>query len=476
MRSFSSPARSGGPANLRNLAGLRLRDRPSLHFVLLCAFLMLLWLAGGASRGDAAGQVVVRSFAWVGLVAAILLGRRSSLGAAKPVAYLLAAIVILTVFQLIPLPATLWLDLPGREVFAQAITPNGAPQPWRPLTIAPGATINSASSLVVPVAMLVFLAGLKPIETTRLLSILLALISALALVGILQFTGLHFDNPMINETVGSVSGMIANRNHFAMLVSLGCIFAPVWAFEHGHQPSWRVPAALGLLFVFVLVILATGSRAGMLTGMLSIALGLAIVHRAIRRSLNHYPRWVFPALLLAIAIGIVAMVMLSVAADRAVSIQRATMIDIAQDMRSRGLPTVLALIQSYFPFGVGAGAFDPAFRMAEPFELLKLSYFNHAHNDLLEVVLEAGAAGLVLLVTACGWWAITSVRAWRAGSGTIHARPKLGSAMLLVVFVASAFDYPARTPIVMAMIIIAAVWLSGEIPIERPAARRNQAE
>ena len=33
--------------------------------------------------------------------------------------------------------------------------------------------------------------------------------------------------------------------------------------------------------------------------------------------------------------------------------------------------------------------------------------------------------------------------------------------MLLMVFAASVFDYPARTPIIMAVIVIAAIWLSG---------------
>jgi hypothetical protein len=37
----------------------------------------------------------------------------------------------------------------------------------------------------------------------------------------------------------------------------------------------------------------------------------------------------------------------------------------------------------------------------------------------------------------------------------------LGSVMLLLVFGASIIDYPARTPMMMAVIVIAAIWLSG---------------
>ena len=100
------------------------------------------------------------------------------------------------------------------------------------------------------------------------------------------------------------------------------------------------------------------------------------------------------------------------------------------------------------------------FRMHEPLSLLKLTYFNHAHNDLIEIVLDAGLPGLALLVAGIAWWAMASLRAWRTEPGMDHALPKLGSAMLLFVLLASGFDYPARTPMIMAAIVLAASWLA----------------
>jgi hypothetical protein len=163
---------------------------------------------------------------------------------------------------------------------------------------------------------------------------------------------------------------------------------------------------------------------------------------------------------LAAIVGAVAiLVLISVAADRAQSINRAFAVDVAQDMRARGLPTVLAMIREYLPAGSGLGGFDPIFRINEPFALLKPTFFNHAHNDYLEVVLDAGVPGLLLLLMALGWWAIASLRVWRSPSGTRQMLPRLGSAMLLLVLIASAFDYPARTPLMMALIVVAATWL-----------------
>ena len=129
-------------------------------------------------------------------------------------------------------------------------------------------------------------------------------------------------------------------------------------------------------------------------------------------------------------------------------------------MRNRGLPTVLTMIATYFPFGAGVGSFDPIFRMNEPHALLKLTYFNHAHNDFLEIVLDAGAPGLLVLTAAFGWWGWASMRAWGPDSGRRHILPRLGSAILFLVVVASIFDYPARTPTIMAMMVIAAMWLA----------------
>ncbi|RYE96337.1 MAG: hypothetical protein EOO77_41165 [Oxalobacteraceae bacterium] len=118
------------------------------------------------------------------------------------------------------------------------------------------------------------------------------------------------------------------------------------------------------------------------------------------------------------------------------------------------------MIRTYFPFGAGMGSFDPIFRMHEPFALLKPTYFNHAHNDFLEIVLNAGLPGLLLLLIALGWWGWKSMVAWRGDAA--HILPRLGSVMLLLILIASIIDYPARTPIIMAMAMIAAIWLNSQ--------------
>lgn len=435
--------------------------RPSLSFALLVMLLGTLWVAGGASRGDEPGQVVVRSVSWLVLFIALLFGQRKTLPGPRPLLFLLGAALLLPLLQLVPLPPAVWQALPGRESFAQAATAIGESQPWRPWSIVPGATINAALSLVVPFAVWLLVADLPESEQRRLPGIVLGIVAISMFVGLLQFSGAAINNPFVNDSPGDVGGTFANRNHFALLLAIGCLLAPVWGFSGERNSHWRAPVGWGLALLFMLTLLASGSRAGLGLGLIALLLGLALSRQAMRKALARYPRWVFPALVAVIVGVVVAFVLASLMADRAVSISRLLAIGQSQDMRGRGLPVVLEMIGRYFPFGTGLGSFDPLFRVHESFGLLKPTFFNHAHNDFLEVVLDAGLPGVFLLLAGLGWWAWASLRAWRAGPGRHHALPRLGSAILFLVILASIVDYPARTPMIMAVVMIAAIWLSG---------------
>lgn len=443
--------------------------RPSLYLILLTLLLAGLWLAGGASRASVIGQATVRTFSALALISVVLFGDRYSYRRWGAVGWFLIAAIGLALLQLIPLPPTWWQALPGRALFAEAAAASGQPQPWRPWSIVPGATANALASLIVPVTILILVSGLRYDERRWLLPILLVAIGAAMLLGILQFSGARIDNPFVNDTVGEVSGDMANRNHFALFLAFGCALAPVWAFSRatgisGERTSaWRGLAAFGCILLFALTILGTGSRAGILLGLIGLAGGMALVWRSIRRLFRRSPRWVLPTVV-AGAVGLIAVIGLaSFAADRAASINRAMAIDAGGDIRVQALPTVIEMVRTYFPTGSGLGSFDAMFRLHEPDALLKPTYLNHAHNEYLEIALDAGLPGIALLVAAISWWAVASFRAWRADPDIDRLYARLGSVMLGLTFLASAVDYPVRTPLIMAMTVIAGVWLDGRI-------------
>lgn len=433
--------------------------QPSICLILLLAISASLLIAGGASRADVPGQVVIRGISWIILLIAVLFGPRRTIRGNGPAFGFMLSIFLLVALQLIPLPPSVWQALPGRQVLTYAATAAAESQPWRPWSIVPGATGNALQSLIVPFTVMILLAGLKPSEQAWVPRILLCLVTLSALVGLAQFTGIIIANPLINDSPGQVSGSLANRNHFALLVAIGFLLVPVWTFLDGRRAHWRSPVAIGLILMFALVILATGSRAGILVGILALCGSLLLAYNGVKRELRRAPRWVMPALLTGLVATIAIFVVISIGADRATSINRAVSVaaEGGEDMRWRALPTVLSMVQTYFPAGAGFGTFDPLFRMHEPFALLKMTYFNHAHDDLLEILIEGGLGSLILLLAALAWWAVASIRAWRAGPSQML--PRLGSAIIMVILIASIFDYPARTPIIMAVIVIATTWL-----------------
>jgi O-antigen ligase len=439
---------------------------PGVHYALLLVLMAVLWLAGGASRADVAGQVVTRAAATVAVVITLLFGERPSFSENRAVLLILICAIALPMLQLIPMPPAVWQALPGRDIIARAAQFAGESQPWRPLSMVPSATVNAAASLIVPAAVLLCLSGLRATERPWLVRAVLLLITASMLVGLIQFSGSRFPQPLINYT-NDVSGTFANRNHFAVFLALGCLILPVWAFAGRRRPAWRVPVAGGLFLLLVLTILASGSRAGMVAAAIGMVLGPLMIREDLRRALQGQPRWVLPMIVASLVGLIVIFVFLSTSLGRAVSVDRLMAEDVGRDMRSRGLPTVIAMVAHYFPLGTGLGTFDPMFRLNEPFELLKLTYFNQAHNDYLGLALDAGLPGIVVVVLALMWWLWASWTVWMRSSldrsaslGAVVATGRLGSSMLLVLFLASAVDYPVRTPLMMAIATIAGCWLA----------------
>ncbi|MCW6537279.1 O-antigen ligase family protein [Sphingomonas lycopersici] len=403
----------------------------------------------------------------------ILFSERITVAPRRPVAIILLGAIALAAIQLVPLPPSVWTALPGRAMFEQAAVAAGEPQPWRPLSIVPGATLNALFSLIVPLVTWLIVMRLRDQEKHRLPVLFLCLAIASTLLGLLQLTGGGLDHPLVNDTPGMVSGPFANRNHFAVFLACAILLIPSWAFAGKRRQRWRAPAGLALVTLFLLMILATGSRAGAAIGLTAVILGVLATRESILSDLRRHPRWISMALIVGAIATIGLFVVISITTERAASVDRALSASVGEDMRSLSLPVVTGIIKDYFPVGTGMGSFDPIFRVHEPFDLLRPTYFNHAHDDFLEIALDGGIAGILLLAAALAWLGVAGFRAWRApvASGEF-ALGRLGSAMLFLILVASVFDYPARTPLFMAAIMIAASWLDDPSGSALPSAAR----
>jgi O-antigen ligase len=131
--------------------------------------------------------------------------------------------------------------------------------------------------------------------------------------------------------------------------------------------------------------------------------------------------------------------------------------------------TAEAIAQT-FPVGTGLGTFDKVYALHENPALVAPTYINHAHNDYLELVLELGLAGIVLIGAGLAWWGWQAVSAWRSPLGSSFAKAAtIASAAILAH---SIVDYPLRSSAIA--VVFAAALASLPQPVhdrERPQAR-----
>ena len=123
--------------------------------------------------------------------------------------------------------------------------------------------------------------------------------------------------------------------------------------------------------------------------------------------------------------------------------------------RIANFPDLLFTLQQFWPWGSGFGTFVPVFQASENLDLMGDLYLNHAHNDLLELLIEGGLpAGLLL---SAGLLAL-AFRLWRWVPGGRTSDPGMALAGLTIVvltLVHSLVDYPLRMRAIAAVAAVA---------------------
>lgn len=458
--------------------------RPGALAIAFVLFLAAVALTGGSSRGDSMAQVLVRSAALLFLAVGVGLGGRPDWGGLRSALLLLGALALVIALQLVPLPPAWWQALPGRAFYAEAAAAYGLAQPWRPLAIAPDRALNALLALVPPAAALVGLAWLSRRERADLALPMALLALASAVLGIAQMTGGAQTalQPYATNARDAAAGLFANRNHEALLLALALPILAIWATGVDRVSKRVDPRRAGVAAVLggllILIVPTTGSRTGLILAGLGLLMAVAIAAGPARRALAGLSR---RRRRIALGAGVAAAALLLFAAlalGQAASVQRFFLLSAADDLRRQVLPTEMAMLRTFLPAGVGFGGFDPAFRRFEPFELLRFTYMNQSHNDLLQILIEGGLAGALLLAAAVVWWGWHTVALWRSSASLPYVRlGRVASGLLALVALASATDYPLRTPLMMVVTAVIASWLlayRAPAPLRRSEAPGNQ--
>lgn len=425
---------------------------------------IVLALAGGASRADASSQVVVRSVAVLAICVALARRPDSEHPGNVAAAFtFLGAVAALILVQLAPLPPSVWGALSGRDVYERAAVILQAKQPWRPLNLTPDLGWNAFLALLPATAVITLIARWPRRFLSASAALLWITATLSALLGLAQMAGGQESVLRFYEYTNASApvGFLANRNHQAALLACALPAIAYWV----SQGSWphlverqRFAVGAATTLVLLVTLVATGSRAGMALGGLSSIVALYFWKPVLStRFARVSTRNKMAALGLCMML-VASLIVIVILAGRAQSIDRLVAGQEA-DMRRVWFAPSKVMLETFLPWGSGFGSFAAVFPRFESYDVLRWNYANQAHNDWLQIVIEAGAPGAALALAYLIWWGVRSLRVWRTRTNPSAALGRLGSAVTGVLMLASIVDYPLRTPILSALFALASLWL-----------------
>jgi O-antigen ligase len=444
-------------------------NSPSAQFWLLAAFLALVFMTGGASRFDVQSLVILRPLSVLACAAALLTLKRSHFQGRSLLIGGFGAMIALALLHLLPLPPALWQSLAGRQELADVDKIFGLNGVWRPLTLTPMNGMHSVASMLVPTAVFLLGVQLSRDDLYRLLPVLIALGAISGLLGLLQVIG-GAESPFYFYRItndGSAVGLFANRNHAAVL--LACLLPMLAVFASNANGSAdekysRQLFAAAIAIVLVPLILVTGSRSGLLIALFGL-LSALLLYRRPAFGATATRRKVRSPIKAASALGGALVLVLGLATiflSRAEAVTRLFDQSPGEEGRGEIWPLVIDLFWKYFPWGSGSGSFVEAFQVIEPGRILNSTYLNRAHNDWLEIAVTFGLPGILLLVFAFLSYVRRSFILWRLNDGkrrSVRFARMAGIAMAMIA-IASIADYPLRTPIMMSVFAVFALWFT----------------
>ncbi len=371
-------------------------------------------------------------------------GLFSGASTGMPVKLFILGLAFVPLIQLIPLPPAIWHQLPGRELPVQLLSLVGLSDGWRPISLDPEGTIGSALELLPGLALFFSMLHLLPRDRLRLVYVLVAVAALSAVLGALQKASGEAGALILFETAhsGHSPGLFVNRNHQATFLLLGMLMAAALARSlrstRSHSNLVNIVGP-GLLLVFAAGVLATASRTG----------ALLLVPAGIASLLIMYPAKVSWRSLVvgALMLAILSWLLLQTAvADTVLG----RFSELSEDDRPLYWRDTAVAVSQFWPVGSGLGTFPKVYATVQSIETVGIQYVNNAHNDWLELVLEAGAVAVALMILFL-WILITSaVRLWRARTRDGSALGAAALVGILLLLLHSMTEYPLRILSLMA--------------------------
>ncbi|MFM5907905.1 MAG: O-antigen ligase family protein [Novosphingobium sp.] len=390
---------------------------------------------------------------------------------ADPKVWIVTAFVLaLPAIQLVPLPAFIWQNMKGREVMAAALDLVGEKDSWRPWTLDSGRTLSALLATLPPVAFLVMVASLRRGGRMAVIAVIAAMAGVSLVIGAGQIAGGDSNALRFYERgQGFLTGFQANHSATAdvLLIAMVAALATIRDYADFHPVSrftanYRLATSAGLVAMFTIGVVLTGSRAGML--MLPLAWGACLM--LVWPLLRVPSRTVLlagAALLLAVVAGVI----FSGMGLTAEAVGRFTQ---SSEMRPQIWASTIFVVKQYFPWGAGMGNFMTVFAASEPLETVSSAFVNRAHNDYLELLVEGGVFGAMALAGLS--WTIAGLarKAWQKAPAGSRAQVVFSLTTLAVIALHSIVDYPLRS---MSLAFVAAAAVALLMPLGGWGETRN---
>jgi O-antigen ligase len=461
------------------------------------AYLVACLALGGGSRegflGDVALQVMAVPFLLWAVWRLLDLPPENGGGRAKRMLLLCLLVMAVPAAHLVPLPPSVWMSLPGREDFEGNLVAAGLQVGWLPLSLVPRATWLSALALLPPMA--VFLACLQLGYPDRRRFSVVLLIAGFVSVGLgLLQVAQGPSSPLrfyaYTNTTEAV-GFFANRNHYAALLYCLVLVAAAWAVAavasftragatmRSRRSTSHLVAMVASFTVLVVLVGAQAmarSRAGL--GLTTIALvgAFALAFLAPPHAAGtEAARGLMARGATRLLGGAILVALLFSSQFALYRIQDRFGADPLSDARLPFARNTIEAAIAFMPFGSGMGTFVPVYQAFEKAADNVADYYtNRAHNDFLELWLEAGLVGLMVMGLFVVWVVVALWRAWRRdleGAGHTDRLLACAAALMLVLLLAhSSVDYPLRTTAMMSVFAWAIAMVVAPVGLHVPSA------
>lgn len=433
--------------------------RTGLKIAAPSAFLIGLVLFGGSSQPAQTSHLFLQAAAAIlALVALLPASQRHWSGSMKTYLVLCLGLMMWTGLQLVPLPPSVWSGLPGRTLVQQGWALLGIQglSPF-PISFAPDQTRAALMGFGPPVALfLLFTAagwrrGVEPLAW-----VIPVLGASSATLGLLQVLGVLNGDLYVHEITnrGLPTGMFANVNHQATFCLMSLPFTA--ALGGRLRQDWigddrQVGLAVlisGLFILNLTGILAAGSVAGYMLLLPVLVLSVFLV-RGTRPGGEGKGKLVYAAIALSV-VGSAAMI----AASPILEGLGVTSWGDEGDLSRQGIWRIGgAILADHATLGTGLGTFTEMFRVYESADELTTSFVNQAHNEYLQIVIEWGLPGVLIVAAALMVFARQFIRTWQRRQDQGYRIRRAASISLLAVILHSMVDYPLRTPAISGLAI-----------------------